>query len=128
MTKNGVGWFIKLINSKFTLEEAMNFCDNTSWPNNYIRYPFRCMTGYSQDSLLSLKYLVLEILCGAMFSTCTCNLCVKMICVLYNEAVSVQKILTSPRKPKEEHEISQSKNTESNQVHKITYTPNARVK
>jgi len=45
-----------------------------------------------------------------------------MICILYIEVVSVLKILTSGGKPKEEHEISQSKNTESNQVHKITYT------
>jgi len=52
----------------------------------------------------------------------------KIICILYNEAVSVLKILTSPGKPKEEHEISQSKNTESNQVHKIKYTPTATVK
>jgi hypothetical protein len=52
----------------------------------------------------------------------------KMICILHSEAVSVLKILTYPGKPKEEHEISQSKNKESNQVHKITYTPNARVK
>jgi hypothetical protein len=51
-----------------------------------------------------------------------------MICILYNEAVSVPKILTFPGKPKEEHEISQSINTESNQVHKITYTPTAMVK
>lgn len=52
----------KSINSKFTQEQATKFCYNTSRPNNYICYPFRCMTGYSQDSLLSLKYLVLEIL------------------------------------------------------------------
>jgi hypothetical protein len=41
-----------------------------------------------------------------------------MICILYNEAVSVLKILTSPGRPKEEHEIAHSKNTESNEVHK----------
>ena len=62
MKLNGGGWFTKLINSKFTLKQAIKFCDNTSRPNNYICYPFRCMTGYSQDSLLSFKYLVLGIL------------------------------------------------------------------
>jgi len=48
--------------------------------------------------------------------------------MLYNEAVSVLKILTSPGKPKEEHEIAQSKNTKSNRVHKIKYTPTTVVK
>jgi hypothetical protein len=34
MKINGVGWFIKLINSKFTPEQAVKFCENISWPNN----------------------------------------------------------------------------------------------